>query len=146
MRPLAIRRLTLAIRRVAGLFHASGSEFRVFLFFILGHLEFEYAGQHCSRCAWICVCRLQWRTGRTINQSKHRAHLPPCAAEVCSHRSKPLKSTGTLRPANARRLATGAGSGHLPNTASATVPRKMSQDVKSSFSLQLQARKTRYTV
>ena len=39
----------------------------------------------------------------------HPAHVAGCAAEVCSHRSKPLKNAGATRPAKARRLATGDG-------------------------------------
>ena len=46
------------------------------------HRLFEYAGQHCSRCAWICVCRLE-----------------RCTAPTC--RRAPLKSAGVY-PSTAR--------------------------------------------
>ena len=58
----------------------------------------EYAGQHRSRCAWICVCRLQWCTGRMWR----------CALlkSADTDRSR-WKNCAAPRPDEARRLATG---------------------------------------
>ena len=65
-----------------------------------GHLEFEYAVYLHSRCAWICVCRLQRRALRTMEGAPLKS---------AGSGSKHSASTGAPRAPSVQRLATGDG-------------------------------------
>ena len=103
-------------RRVAGKFHAWKAIPRVRIF-ILGHPEFEYAVYLCSRCAWICVCRLQRCTAPTgrcaplksagVDPSTARAQVP--LVRRVSNDWRPVTVDRCRSSANGRESLVGPG-------------------------------------